>query len=51
MFALFGPYCYLCGAQATAIDHIVPGDNHDIANLAPICDDCHEQKTIQERHA
>lgn len=50
MFKLYGHYCYLCGDHARAVDHIVAGDNHDISNLAPICDACHAQKTNQERH-
>ena len=45
--------CYLCGESgADTIDHIIPGDNHSIENLAPVHDrtppHCHRKKTAQE---
>jgi 5-methylcytosine-specific restriction protein A len=45
--------CHVCGgAGSDAVDHIVPGDNHDLSNLAPIHQDvwpyCHRYKTAGE---
>lgn len=40
--------CYLCGAYAYRVDHIVAGDNHDPSNLAAICDDCDRTKSHAE---
>ena len=40
--------CYLCGAHATEVDHILRGDDHSDANLAAICTPCHRRKTGQE---
>lgn len=40
--------CYLCGAPATQVDHLEPGDNHDPANLAAICTTCHARKSSAE---
>lgn len=43
------PICKVCGnALSTQCDHVVPGDNHDDANLQGICDDCHAAKTAAE---
>ena len=47
---MYGRWCYLCGEVATQVDHIRPGDNHDVNNLAPICEDCHKAKTLDERN-
>lgn len=40
----------VCNHQAlsTAVDHIVPGDDHSHRNLQGICTDCHREKTQQE---
>jgi 5-methylcytosine-specific restriction enzyme A len=40
--------CYLCGAYANRVDHVIAGDNHDPANLAAICLDCDKHKSGQE---
>jgi 5-methylcytosine-specific restriction protein A len=48
------PLCRLCKAAgrvrlATIADHIVPlaqgGAVHEITNLQPVCDECHQDKT------
>lgn len=43
-----GRQCLLCGAPATDIDHIVPGDDHSIENLRPLCSPCHSRKSSSE---
>ena len=40
--------CALCGAPATEVDHIRPGDYHDISNLQAVCSTCHSHKTARE---
>lgn len=43
------PWCVVCGAPATVVDHIVSlarGGTHDEANLQPFCSACHNHKTI-----
>lgn len=40
--------CHVCGGEANEVDHIVPGDNHDPSNLAPICRPCHLSKSGHE---
>jgi 5-methylcytosine-specific restriction protein A len=40
--------CYLCGADAYAVDHVVRGDDHRLTNLAAICKRCHDAKTAAE---
>lgn len=40
--------CVLCGDPGTDVDHIVPGDNHSLANLRLLCSPCHGKKTAQE---
>ena len=45
--------CYLCGIEgADTIDHVIPGDNHDLSNLKPVHDrtppHCHRKKTAME---
>lgn len=46
------PFCQLqiicTGAISTEVDHIEPGDNHDIDNLQGVCTDCHAHKTQTE---
>lgn len=43
---LVGDKCFYCGADATQYHHIIPrhqgGDNR-LANILPICDDCHNK--------
>lgn len=48
------PLCRMCAAKgrvtaATIADHIVPiakgGAVHDITNMQPVCEDCHDTKT------
>jgi 5-methylcytosine-specific restriction enzyme A len=35
---LFGRACYLCGhPDAVDTDHVIPGDDHSLANLRPAC--------------
>jgi 5-methylcytosine-specific restriction endonuclease McrA len=40
--------CYLCGEFANRVDHVVPGDNHDLSNLAAICLACDRHKSAVE---
>jgi 5-methylcytosine-specific restriction protein A len=40
-----------CFRQATDVDHIVHGDDHDPSNLQAICKPCHAFKSSQEGHA
>jgi 5-methylcytosine-specific restriction endonuclease McrA len=37
-----------CGRAATEVDHIIPGNDHDLDNLQAICTDCHRKKTSAE---
>jgi 5-methylcytosine-specific restriction endonuclease McrA len=43
-----GRICYVCGGEATQVDHIVPrtkmGDMWDMDNLAAICASCNVRK-------
>lgn len=39
----------VCFGVATQVDHIVPGDDHRLANLQAICGPCHQKKTLEER--
>ena len=44
---LWGGRCYVCGAEAEAIDHVIPlarGGSHWPANLRPICGSCNSRK-------
>lgn len=50
---LHGRRCHLCGQSgADAVDHIRPGDDHRLENLAPIHQDvapyCHRYKSSRE---
>lgn len=45
--SMFANRCWLCGAVATAVDHVKPlaaGGMHVLANLRPICDHCNARK-------
>jgi 5-methylcytosine-specific restriction protein A len=47
--------CYICNEpNADRVDHIEPGENHSLDNLAPIHDavapHCHRFKSSQEGH-
>lgn len=53
VFARNGDVCYLCGKPgADTIDHKRRGDDHSLANLAPVHDrnppHCHRAKTARE---
>lgn len=37
-----------CNGHATDVDHITPGDNHNLNNLQALSRACHKQKTAQE---
>ena len=43
-----GRICYVCGGEATQVDHITPrvkgGDMWDMDNLAAICARCNQRK-------
>lgn len=43
--------CQPCGAPATQVDHIRPGDNNSLNNLQAICDACHRAKSSAEGNA
>ena len=46
-YEVWGRRCYLCGALAEAIDHVVPlaeGGSHWPANLRPVCTRCNSKK-------
>lgn len=43
-----GHRCYRCGAHADEVDHVEPGDDHRIENLAAICTTCHRRKSASE---
>ena len=45
------PLCRSCGAAAHEIDHIIPvadGGGDNMANLQPLCRECHFKKTSSE---
>lgn len=41
----------ICGTAATEVDHIKPGDNHDMTNLQAICHWHHARKSSKEGNA
>jgi 5-methylcytosine-specific restriction endonuclease McrA len=43
-----GHRCRACAGPANHVDHIVPGDNHDDANLQALCPSCHNAKSARE---
>lgn len=48
--AMWGDRCWLCGVEATAMDHVKPvakGGLHVPANLRPICKPCNSRKGAQ----
>ncbi|RMD50590.1 HNH endonuclease [Candidatus Parcubacteria bacterium] len=46
------PFCKVCGAIATEVDHIVAiedgGELYSYENLQPLCKSCHSTKTGKE---
>lgn len=47
------PYCRLCPALSTDVDHIVPlrhGGTNARVNLQALCHSCHSRKTARENH-
>ncbi|MEU0577877.1 HNH endonuclease signature motif containing protein [Streptomyces griseoincarnatus] len=40
-----------CGEYGTDVDHIIPGDNHDLSNLQLLCRWHHTRKTQRESAA
>lgn len=53
VMALHGAVCHVCGMTGSdAIDHLRAGDDHSVANLAPIHQDvppyCHREKSAHE---
>ncbi|MGV9271571.1 HNH endonuclease [Kitasatospora sp. NPDC003701] len=40
--------CYVCGRQATEVDHVRRGDDHSEGNLKAICGSCHRAKSSRE---
>ena len=43
-----GGRCRRCGALAREVDHVVPGDDHTLANLQLLCRRCHGTKSGHE---
>ena len=42
-------WCRKCGLNLSAeVDHIQPGDNHALDNLAGVCTPCHRRKSSTE---
>jgi len=41
-------YAGVCTLEATEVDHIEPGDNHEPDNLQPVCSECHAVKSSAE---
>lgn len=45
--AYYGGLCWMCGAEAEAIDHVKPlsaGGSHILCNLRPACSECNGRK-------
>jgi 5-methylcytosine-specific restriction protein A len=40
-----------CDGHGTEVDHIIPGDNHDLSNLMLLSSACHRAKTARESAA
>ncbi len=45
LFQAKGRFCVRCGAPATDVDHIDPAGGNELANLQPLCQACHLDKT------
>lgn len=46
------PWCAVCGAPATDVDHVLPkrlGGRDAVDNLQSLCHACHTRKTMKER--
>lgn len=43
-----GYKCTSCGARASQVDHVEPGDDHGMENLQSLCRFCHDVKTRRE---
>lgn len=43
-----GGYLRRCWRRGTDVDHVEPGDNHDLANLQLLCKYHHGKKTARE---
>lgn len=37
-----------CSLRATDVDHIIPGDDHNLNNLQGACSSCHSKKSARE---
>lgn len=50
VMALHRAVCHVCGMPgADQVDHVRPGDDHSLSNLAPIHEDpCHRAKSAHE---
>lgn len=46
-----GYRCHECGAPANQVDHIIPGDDHDLDNLRALCRRHHALKSSAEGNA
>ena len=53
VYSLYGGVCANpdCDSRASEVDHIVPGDDHSLGNLQPLCGPHHREKTLREAHA
>jgi 5-methylcytosine-specific restriction protein A len=40
--------CVQCGQPAIDVDHIIPGDHHELGNLQSLCVPCHKHKSASE---
>lgn len=50
-WAMWGGRCYMCGAEATSTDHVIPlarGGTHWPANLRPACGLCNSRKRARD---
>lgn len=53
-FAVYGDTCHWCGLSgANEVDHVIPGDDHSLANRRPIHgrgtpQNCHQAKSSSE---
>lgn len=41
----------VCTIEATEVDHVVRGENHDESNLRAVCRSCHLRKSSAEGNA